>query len=73
MLLKTGNEQSIYRLILQIEAFFGEMTDEFIIAFVEAVYALCIKFSNKQSSILNFPSNKMLYPYRLTNGERLTF
>lgn len=56
-LLKTGNEGSVDRLMKQITGFMGDITDEFKITIVEAIRTLCLKFPNKQASMLAFLSN----------------
>jgi coatomer protein complex subunit gamma len=47
-LLKTGNEQSVDRLLKQISTFMGEISDEFKVTVVEAIRTLCLKFPSKQ-------------------------
>ncbi|KAK4164162.1 putative coatomer subunit gamma [Cladorrhinum sp. PSN259] len=56
-LLKTGNEASVDRLMKQISGFMSEITDEFKITIVEACRTLCLKFPNKQASMLQFLSS----------------
>lgn len=55
-LLKTGNEASVDRLLKQISGFMGEISDEFKVIVVEAIRALCLKFPNKQATMLSFLS-----------------
>lgn len=55
-LLKTGNEASVDRLMTQISGFMADISDEFKITIVEAIRTLCIKFPNKQASMLSFLS-----------------
>lgn len=55
-LLKTGNENSIDRLMKQISGFMGELADEFKIVVVEAIRSLCVKFPAKHRGMLNFLS-----------------
>ena len=55
-LLKTGNEASVDRLMKQISSFMSDITDEFKITIVEAIRTLCLKFPNKQASMLTFLS-----------------
>lgn len=55
-LLKTGNESSVDRLIKQITGFMTDISDEFKITVVEAIRTLCLKFPNKQASMLTFLS-----------------
>jgi len=56
-LLKTGNESSVERLMKQISSFMGEISDEFKIVVVDAIRSLCLKFPQKQRSLLSFLSN----------------
>ena len=53
-LLKTGNEQSVDRLMKQITGFMGEISDDFKVIVVEAVRCLCLKFPAKHMSMLLF-------------------
>jgi coatomer subunit gamma len=55
-LLKTGNEESVDRLMKQITGFMAEISDEFKIIVVEAIRSLCIKFPTKHSLMLTFLS-----------------
>lgn len=55
-LLKTGNEASVDRLMKQISAFMGEISDEFKVIVVNAIRSLCLKFPAKQSVMLTFLS-----------------
>ncbi|KAJ1967765.1 coatomer subunit gamma [Dispira parvispora] len=56
-LLKTGNAESVDRLIKQISGFMGDITSEFKVIVMEAVRALALKFPNKHVTILTFLSN----------------
>jgi len=56
-LLKTGSESSVERLMKQISSFMGEISDEFKIVVVDAIRSLCLKFPQKQRSLLGFLSN----------------
>jgi len=51
-LLKTGTEASVDRLMKQIEGFMSEISDEFKVVVVEAIRSLCLKFPNKQASMV---------------------
>jgi coatomer protein complex subunit gamma len=53
-LLKTGNEQSVDRLMTQISGFMNEISDEFKIIVVEAVRSLCLKFKEKYKTMIDF-------------------
>lgn len=53
-LLKTGNSENVDRLIKSIAQFMSDISDEFKIVVVDAVRALCLKFPNKHSSMLEF-------------------
>ncbi|KAL1927483.1 hypothetical protein VTP01DRAFT_3720 [Rhizomucor pusillus] len=55
-LLKTGNEQSVDRLMKQISGFMSEISDEFKTIVVEAIRSLCLKFPSKQAVMLSFLS-----------------
>ncbi|KAE9965670.1 hypothetical protein BLS_007449 [Venturia inaequalis] len=55
-LLKTGNEQSVDRLLKTISTFMGEISDEFKVTVVEAIRTLCLKFPAKQAQMLAFLS-----------------
>ena len=55
-LLKTGNEASVDRLMKQIEGFMADITEEFKIIVVDAIRSLCLKFPNKQATMLEFLS-----------------
>ncbi|EPX74877.1 coatomer gamma subunit Sec21 [Schizosaccharomyces octosporus yFS286] len=56
-LLKTGNEESVDRLMLQIANFMSEIPDNFKIIVVDAIRSLCLKFPRKQEAMLSFLSN----------------
>ena len=58
-LLKTGNENSIDRLIKQISIFMAEISDEFKMVIIEAVKVLCLKFTSKHVVILNFLASSL--------------
>ncbi|KAI8902835.1 adaptin N terminal region-domain-containing protein [Globomyces pollinis-pini] len=53
-LLKTGNEQSVDRLMKQISGFMSEISDDFKIIVVDAIRSLCLKFPAKHISMLTF-------------------
>ncbi|QPG74778.1 hypothetical protein FOA43_002112 [Brettanomyces nanus] len=53
-LLKTGNAQSVDRLVKTIAGFMGDISDEFKVVVVEAVRTLTLKFPEKHSSLLVF-------------------
>lgn len=55
-LLKTGNENSVDRLMKQISGFMADITDEFKVTIVEAIRTLCLKFPSKQAGMLAFLS-----------------
>ncbi|KAL9716375.1 coatomer subunit gamma [Leucoagaricus gongylophorus] len=56
ILLKTGNEASVDRLIKQITGFMAEISDEFKVIIVDAIRSLCLKFPTKHVSMLGFLS-----------------
>lgn len=56
-LLKTGNEQSVDRLMKQLSGFMSEVSDEFKVTIVEAIRTLCLKFPAKQAGMLAFLSS----------------
>lgn len=56
ILLQTGNEASVDRLMKQISAFMSEISDEFKVIVVNAIRSLCLKFPAKQSVMLTFLS-----------------
>lgn len=56
-LLKTGNENSVDRLMKQISNFMGDIADEFKVVVVDAIRALCIKYPAKQRVLMAFLSN----------------
>lgn len=56
-LLKTGSESSVDRLMKQITNFMGEISDEFKVVVVDAIRTLCLKFPQKQRTMLSFLSN----------------
>lgn len=53
-LLKTGNENSVDRLMKQISTFMTEISDEFKIVVVKAILELCVKFPQKHRVMVNF-------------------
>ena len=53
-LLKTGNENSVDRLMKQISSFMAEISDEFKIVVVKAILELCIKYPAKHRVMVNF-------------------
>lgn len=55
-LLKTGAEDSVERLMTQIQTFIKDIPDGFKIVVVDAVRALCLKFPSKQAIMVNFLS-----------------
>ncbi|KAH0462371.1 hypothetical protein IEQ34_009946 [Dendrobium chrysotoxum] len=57
MLLKTGNESSVDRLMKQISNFMSDIADEFKIVVVDAIRSLSLKFPLKHRSLMNFLSN----------------
>lgn len=58
-LLKTGNENSVDRLMKQISSFMSEISDEFKVVVVEAIRALCLKFPRKHMVMMNFLSSML--------------
>ncbi|EEB06467.1 coatomer gamma subunit Sec21 [Schizosaccharomyces japonicus yFS275] len=56
-LLKTGNEESVDRLMQQISGFMSDISDSFKIVVVDAVRSLCLKFPNKYKAMLKFLSS----------------
>lgn len=56
-LLKTGNEASVDRLIVQITGYVSEISDEFKIIVVDAVRSLGLKFPAKHKTMLQFLGN----------------
>jgi coatomer protein complex subunit gamma len=53
-LLKTGNEQSVDRLMKQITGFMCDISDDFRVIVVDAIRCLCLKFPSKHPTMLNF-------------------
>jgi coatomer subunit gamma len=53
-LLRTGSEESIERLLKQIQSFMSEIADEFKVKVVEAIHALCLKYPSKYYALMNF-------------------
>ncbi|VEU22394.1 DEKNAAC103350 [Brettanomyces naardenensis] len=53
-LLKTGNAQSVDRLVKTIAGFMDDISDEFKVVVVEAVRTLALKFPEKHSTLLSF-------------------
>lgn len=58
-LLRTGSENSIERLLKQIQNFLSEIADEFKVKVVSAIRALCIKYPNKYYALMNFLGNAL--------------
>lgn len=67
-LLKTGEVDSVDRLIKEISNFMGELTDEFKIVLVSAVRTLCAKFPQKHRTLILFLSEILReeggFPYK---------
>lgn len=53
-LLRTGSEESIERLLKQIQSFMSEIADEFKVKVVDAIHALCLKYPSKYYALMNF-------------------
>lgn len=53
-LLRTGSEESIERLLKQIQAFMSDIADEFKVKVVDAIHALCLKYPGKYYALMNF-------------------
>jgi len=53
-LLKTGTEAGVDRLMKQIGSFMSDISDEFKIVVVQAIRTLCVKFPQKQRSLMTF-------------------
>ena len=60
-LLKTGNENSIDRLMKQISSFMSEIGDEFKIVVVKAIRELCIKYPQKVVCLSSFHMIVLLF------------
>lgn len=58
-LLRTGSENSIERLLKQIQSFLSDIADEFKVKVVSAIHALCIKYPNKYYALMNFLGNAL--------------
>lgn len=58
-LLRTGSENSIERLLKQIQKFLSDIADEFKVKVVSAIHALCIKYPNKYYALMNFLGNAL--------------
>ncbi|CAN8067056.1 unnamed protein product [Agarophyton chilense] len=58
-LLRTGSENSIERLLKQIQNFLCEISDEFKVKIVVAIHALCIKYPSKYYALMNFLGNAL--------------
>lgn len=58
-LLRTGSENSIERLLKQIQNFLADIADEFKVKVVSAIHALCIKYPNKYYALMNFLGNAL--------------
>lgn len=53
-LLRTGSENSIERLLRQIQGFLSDIADDFKIKVVHAIRALCLKYPFKYDALMNF-------------------
>lgn len=53
-LLKTGNEQSVDRLMAHISGFMSEISDDFKVTVIEAIRTLALKFPAKHEAMLKF-------------------
>lgn len=53
-LLRTGSENSIERLLRQIQGFLSDIADEFKVKVVDAIRALCVKYPYKYDALMNF-------------------
>jgi coatomer subunit gamma len=58
-LLRTGSEESIERLLKQIQTFMSDIADEFKVKVVDAIHALCIKYPSKYYALMNFLGNSL--------------
>lgn len=58
-LLRTGSENSIERLLKQIQNFLSDIADEFKVKVVSAIRALCIKYPSKYYALMNFLGNAL--------------
>lgn len=58
-LLRTGSENSIERLLKQIQNFLSEIADEFKVKVVSAIHALCLKYPSKYYALMNFLGNAL--------------
>jgi coatomer subunit gamma len=58
-LLRTGSEESIERLLKQIQTFLSDIADEFKVKVVEAIHALCLKYPSKYYALMNFLGNAL--------------
>ena len=56
VILQTGTEASVDRLMKQISGFMSEISDEFKVIVVDAIRTLCLKFPAKQAAMLSFLS-----------------
>lgn len=56
-LLKTGNEQTVDKLIKQIGGFMSDIPDDSKVVVVDAVRAMCLKYPAKHRSLMAFLSN----------------
>ena len=59
LILQTGNESSVDRLMKQIASFMSEISDEFKTVVVEAIQSVCIKFPRKHHVLMNFLANML--------------
>jgi coatomer subunit gamma len=58
-LLRTGSEESIERLLKQIQTFLSDIADEFKVKIVDAIHALCLKYPAKYYALMNFLGNAL--------------
>jgi coatomer subunit gamma len=56
-LLKTGDENSVDRLMKQISTFMNDIADEFKILIVTSIKQLCLKFPQKHVVLIGFLAN----------------
>eukprot|EP00008_Paramoeba_atlantica_P003023 CAMPEP_0201488630 /NCGR_PEP_ID=MMETSP0151_2-20130828/19280_1 /ASSEMBLY_ACC=CAM_ASM_000257 /TAXON_ID=200890 /ORGANISM="Paramoeba atlantica, Strain 621/1 / CCAP 1560/9" /LENGTH=840 /DNA_ID=CAMNT_0047873957 /DNA_START=183 /DNA_END=2702 /DNA_ORIENTATION=+ len=67
-LLKTGDVESVDRLIKEISNFMGELSDEFKVILISAVQTLCAKFPQKYRTLIVFLSEILReeggFPYK---------
>lgn len=58
-LLKTGDENNIDRLMKQISNFMHDISDEFKVTLIQEMKQLCLKYTTKYVTILNFLNNSL--------------